>query len=157
MSTLREQIANLEPIEYARDAHAAARSAKRRAERLGRPVPASALEILAIPEDELARQREKAIEVAREAAASTPSTRANEVSGVGRDHVLDSDVELEEEDEEDEYEEDEEDEDEDEDERKARPRKSISATRRTGANVKRTARGARGEGTQPRPRRRMSR
>ncbi|WP_157180219.1 MULTISPECIES: hypothetical protein [unclassified Rhodococcus (in: high G+C Gram-positive bacteria)] len=64
MSTLREQIADLEPTQYARDAHAAARSAKRRAERLGRAVPASALEILAIPEEELARQRAKAIEAA---------------------------------------------------------------------------------------------
>ncbi|WP_009475936.1 hypothetical protein [Rhodococcus sp. JVH1] len=144
MSTLREQIANLEPTEYARDAHAAARSAKRRAERLGRPVPDSALEILAIPEDELARQREKAIEVAREAAASTPSTPANEFSGVGRDHVLDSDVELEEEDE---YEEDEE--DEDEDEQEARPRKRIAAPRRTAEKVKGRVRGARGERAQP--------
>lgn len=70
MSTLREQIDNLAPEKYARDALAAARSAERRADALGLPLPESVRKLLDIPEAELARRRAKAI-----AAATKPTSR----------------------------------------------------------------------------------
>lgn len=62
MSTLREQIDALSPEQYARDALASARAAKARADEHGLALPDSILQLLDIPEDELARRRAAAIE-----------------------------------------------------------------------------------------------
>lgn len=63
--TLRDQIDALPPEQYAREALAAARSAQRRATALGIPIPQDIVDLLAIPEDELAAQRRRAIEAGK--------------------------------------------------------------------------------------------
>lgn len=60
--TLRQQIDALTPEQYARDALAAARAAKRRADALDIPLPQSVTDLLTTPEHELAAQRRRAIE-----------------------------------------------------------------------------------------------
>lgn len=88
MSTLREQIDNLDPEKYARDALASARSAKQRADALGLPLPESVRKLLEIPETELARRRAKAIETAAQASSreSRPAPEYPAARGADRVH-----------------------------------------------------------------------
>lgn len=92
MSTLREQIDNLDPEKYARDALASARSAKQRADALGLPLPESVRKLLEIPESELARRRAKAIETAGQASSRESRPAPGYPADRGADRVQESNL-----------------------------------------------------------------